>query len=255
MMSTSSFPKGDVARASGPEPDGVGWRSPLRGHRPWKPAFLLACSASLLLLGFSFAQDWRIYSTDSPDLTLKIWLLDVDVERSAFTWLSVVALFSAAVLSYEAAAGARARRDLMRWHWFALSGLFLLVSFDEFAGIHEKLSAALAQRMDNTGLLYFAWAAPAGMLALAGLAAFVPFIRSFPTRLASLMVLSAALYLGGAVGLEMVGGSVAETKGINSLDYRLLVNLEEGFELAGTLVFIFVLLNWREKQQNRQPKE
>ena len=56
------------------------------------------------------------------------------------------------------------------------------------------------------------------------------------------MIASAALFLGGAVGLEMVGGSVAETEGIESLRYRLLANLEEGLELAGTLLFIYALL-------------
>ena len=48
--------------------------------------------------------------------------------------------------------------------------------------------------------------------------------------------------LGGAVGFEMIGGSVAEMEGIESFRYRILTNIEEGLEMAGILVFIYVLL-------------
>jgi hypothetical protein len=96
--------------------------------------------------------------------------------------------------------------------------------------------------MEHTGLMYFAWAAPAGIFSLIGLAAFIPFIRSFPLTLSGLLVLSALIFLGGAVGFEMIGGSVAEVEGIESFRYRILTNLEEGLEMAGILVFIYVLL-------------
>ena len=90
--------------------------------------------------------------------------------------------------------------------------------------------------------MYFAWAAPAGIFSLIGLAAFIPFIRSFPLTLAGLLALSALIFLGGAVGFEMIGGSVAEVEGIESFRYRILTNLEECLEMAGILIFIYVLL-------------
>jgi hypothetical protein len=132
---------------------------------------------------------------------------------------------------------------------WCLTALFLLVSFDEFAGIHEKVSAALASMIDNTGLMYFAWAAPAGVVSLLGLATFVPFIRSFPPRLSLLLVLSAAAFLGGAVGIEMIGGSVAELEGVDTFRYRMLTNNEEGLEIAGVLIFIYVLLSHQESAE------
>ncbi|MDW6020850.1 hypothetical protein SAZ10_03640 [Mesorhizobium sp. BAC0120] len=204
---------------------------------------------SLALLCASIAQDVRLYVGPEPDLSAKIWMLDVDFERSAFTWVSIISLFVAAVLLFLGAEHAAARRDRFRWHWYALAALFLLASFDEFAGLHEKLSAVLAARMSHSGVLYFAWAAPAGILALIGLASFIPFIRSFPTRLALLMVLSAGLFLGGAVGLEMIGGKIAEVEGVKSLHYRMETNAEEGMELAGTLLFIYVLLAFNEERR------
>lgn len=158
----------------------------------------------------------------------------------------MLVLFFCSRLLFQCGDDAADRGSQFTWHWYFLGFLFLLLCFDEFAGLHEKLSAALAARSTNTGLLYFAWAAPAGILSLVGLAAFVPFIRSFPTSLAVLLAVSAILFLGGAVGLEMVGGSVAEAEGVDSLRYRILANIEEGLELAGTLTFIYVLLSYRE---------
>lgn len=214
----------------------------------WRATLILVAGISLLLLCASIWQDLRLYVGPNHDLSSKIWLLDVDVEQSAFTWVSVLALFFSAQLLFRATGDAVAQRDRFKWHWLVLMVLFLLVSFDELTGLHEKLSSALASRVTHTGLLYFAWAAPAGIIALAGLAAFVPFIRSFPPRLALWALVSAVLYLGGAVGLEMIGGSVAEVDGVESLRYRMLANLEEGLELAGTLLFIYVLLSLNERR-------
>lgn len=216
----------------------------------WRAVVGFVTAVSFVLLCASVLQDLRLYTGPNPDLSAKIWLLDVDVEQSAFTWLSVVALFVVAQLLFRAAGDAAARNERFRWHWLVLAVLFLLVSIDEFTGLHEKLSSAMASRTTHTGMMYFVWAAPAGLISLAGLAAFIPFIRSFPPRLAMLAIVSAALYLGGAVGMEMIGGSVAEVEGIESLRYRMLANVEEGLELGGTLLFIYVLLSLQERRRS-----
>lgn len=209
----------------------------------WHRVFALSCVVSALLLCASFVQDVVLYSGTKAALSGKIWLLDVDSEESAFTWLSVIVTFSAAGLLFRAAGEASMRNGSFKWHWYFLAALFLLLSFDEFAGIHEKISAALSSRVHNTGLMYFAWAAPAGIISLVGLAAFVPFIRSFPQRLAVLLMISAGVFLSGAVGFEMIGGSVAEVEGVESFRYRILTNIEEGLEMAGVLIFVYVLLS------------
>jgi hypothetical protein len=211
----------------------------------WDAALLAACCLGAVLLTASVAQDLILYRGPHPDLSRKVWLLDVDVEQGAFTWLSVVVLFSAAELVAISAKEAADDNSRLRWHWWLLTLLFLLASFDELAGLHEKVSALLAAHEENHGFFYFAWAAPFGLVSLCGLVAFIPFIRSFPPRLAVLMVLSAVFFLGGAVGMEMIDGRFAESLGFESVTYRLLSNLEEGLELSGTLLFVYVMLRYR----------
>lgn len=211
----------------------------------WRAYFVVVASFAFLVLLASFLQDVLLLE-GTISKSSKIWLLDVDVEQSAFTWISVLAFFFAAQVLFQLGQVAFVRNSRFKWHWLFLAGLFLLLSFDEFSGVHEKISAGLASQFDNTGLFYFAWAAPAGLLALLGLAAFIPFIRSFPPRLATLLMLSAAIFLFGAVGMEMVGGAMAEAGGLDSLNYRLATTVEEGAELTGVLLFVYVLLSYRE---------
>jgi hypothetical protein len=50
------------------------------------------------------------------------------------------------------------------------------------------------------------------------------------------------LYIGGALGLEMLGSYYAELEGQQHLTYALLTILEEAMEMMGTVVFIYGLL-------------
>jgi len=55
---------------------------------------------------------------------------------------------------------------------------------------------------------------------------------------------AAATYLGGALGVEMLGGRYASLYGTKTLAYSLLVAVEEGLEMAGSVLFIDALLDY-----------
>jgi hypothetical protein len=213
---------------------------------PWRPALAFtACLAALLLLA-SVSQDLLSITGRHVNEALRLSVLDVDVEQSFYTWLSVVLLFSASLVLFVIGYERRGRPLAVRLVWLGLSGLFLLLSADESVGLHERVSSILHLATGSHGLLYFAWAAPAGLLTLLGLSALVPFLRTLPQRIAMLMLLSAAAYIGGAVVLEMLGGAVAEAQGRLATTYRALANAEEGLEMAGILIFLYTLFLFRE---------
>lgn len=217
----------------------------------WRVVLLITFCASALVLCASLAQDMILYRAAEPDLSSKIWLLDVDVEKSVMTWISVLALFMAAFLLFQVGNDATARGSAFRWHWYLLGAIFVVLSLDDFASFHEKVSEILGERVGGSGLTYFAWALPAGVLSLAGLLAFVPFLRSLPPAIAGMFIASAGLFLGGAVGMEMIGGMIAEADGVTSLRYRIATNVEEGLEIIGVLLFLYALLRLREQRQRR----
>ena len=65
-----------------------------------------------------------------------------------------------------------------------------------------------------------------------------------PARERRWFLLSAALYVGGAVGMEMINGKFHETYGRRNVPYHLLTALEETLELAGVTVFTYALLTY-----------
>lgn len=216
---------------------------------PWRLLLSLAALALLSLWAASVIQDVLLHRRGAGTEG-KIWLLDADSEQGILTWASVLILFLVArlLLAHGQHALASGRRPAATW--FGLSALFLLLSLDEFASLHEKASALLQGRgFGGSGIFYFAWAAPAGLLALLGLLALGPFLRSLGPRVLRLAVLSALLYLLGAVGTEMLGGFLAERGGIGSFAYRLGANAEEALELSGLLLFVYALLLHREALQ------
>ena len=210
---------------------------------------LLWLSALLIVLA-SAVQDFLIYLAPGAGFTDRIYRLDLDTEASLPTWFSAsLMLLCALALLFIAA---RARQDGL-WKampWFLLAAMFLALSLDEIATFHEWASAALSSRIENTGLFYFAWAAPALVLCLAGLACFMPFIVEFKGLDRVLLIGSAAVFLLGAIGMEMLGGAAAEAGGVNTLHYRVLTTIEESLEYAGLLIFLYFLLRQVRRSYN-----
>ena len=71
---------------------------------------------------------------------------------------------------------------------------------------------------------------------------FLPFLLRLPRRTAVAFAVAAAIYLGGALGTELVEGWWREGHGHRNLTYHLLVSTEEGLEMLGVICFINALL-------------
>jgi hypothetical protein len=183
----------------------------------------------------------------------RIWLLDVDVERSLYTWFSQLLLALVALLLFDTGAKMRHENRFVGGQWLFLSGLFVLLSIDEALSLHEIASERLSSAVPTSGVLMFAWVIPAGAVCLLGLAATTPFLLRLPARVRTLMLLSAALFLGGALGMEMVGGKVLSDFGgdTSALPYRWSVAVEEGLEGLGVLVFLYSHLLYRRTEALR----
>jgi hypothetical protein len=183
----------------------------------------------------------------------RIWLLDVDVERSLYTWFSQLLLALVALLLFDTGAKMRRAERFVASQWLALSAIFVLLSIDEALSLHEIASQRLSEAIPTSGFLMFAWVVPAAVVCLLGLAAATPFLLRLPGRVRMLMLLSAVLFLGGAVGMEMVGGKILSDFGGDAsvLPYRWAVAVEEGLEGLGVLVFLYSHLLYRRTEALR----
>ena len=165
---------------------------------------------------------------------------DLDAEHAVPAFFATLLLLGASGLLAAIAAGEIVGRARLAWGGLAMT--FFLLALDEAAGFHETLIGPLHRALRTTGVFYFAWVIPA----LAAVATFgVVYLRFWlrlepPTR--RLFALAATLYVGGALGGEMLGGWTLVHAGRKSLAYSLSIIFEESLELAGAVTFVHALL-------------
>ncbi|MCC0175952.1 hypothetical protein I4641_03020 [Waterburya agarophytonicola K14] len=132
-------------------------------------------------------------------------------------------------------------------HWKALSFIFLFLAFDEACSIHELLIPILRGAINAKGILYFTWVIPAFFLLIVFLIAFRKFIQNLPTKTRTLFILAGAVYVGGALGMELVGGYIADNYGYTTI-YGIASSIEELLEMFGIVIFINGLLSYIQSQ-------
>jgi hypothetical protein len=145
-------------------------------------------------------------------------------------------------------------------HWKFLSLVFIFLAMDEFASLHEDLIEPVRAMVNNSVLksdyLYFAWLIPYIFLALLLGIVFLKFLFKLPVRTRILFIFSAALYLSGAVVMEMIGGKywAEQNWAPNGKDvdirYALIITVEELLEMLGMATFVYALLSYYLRYDN-----
>lgn len=159
-------------------------------------------------------------------------LFDVDEEDSFPTWYSSAALLLTAVTLWINARRQRAAGSPLHWHWQGLATGFFLLSIDEIAGVHETMNS----------LIDGSWAVPGAVLAALIALAYLKFLAQLDRKTAIQFVIGGAIFVGGAVGVELYTEPYLKNDELNTLAYNLWNALEEGMEMAGVLIFLGALL-------------
>jgi hypothetical protein len=171
-----------------------------------------------------------------------VGLFSLSYESNVPTWYaSSLLLVCALVLSAIASDASTFRR-----HWWGLAAGFLVMSIDEAVELHEHAGGHL----DLGGVLYFDWVIPAVALLVVLAALYLPFVRALPARRRRWFVAAGAIYVGGAVGLELPLGWWTDHWGAESAGYALIDWVEETLELAGVSTFLLALVErWQDRAE------
>jgi hypothetical protein len=173
-------------------------------------------------------------------------LFNVDLERNIPAAFSTLLLLVASLLLALIAALHVTQKLPHALKWVVLSCGFLVMAYDEAFQIHENLEApvkALAGDIAH-GFFYFAWVIPGMALVLVLGLYFLRFLFSLPGATRFSFLFAATLFLGGSIGLELIGGRYVELHGRENLTYNLIATAEESLEMAGVIVFIRALLRY-----------
>jgi hypothetical protein len=166
----------------------------------------------------------------------------LDREANVPSWLSSALLLTAAALLALVALDALASKSRWGRHWAGLSVVYVVLSLDETSEIHERIGSWLRAHLNLHGPFHYAGVIPALALAILVGITYIRFLRALPRDTLLGILLSAAIYIGGAAGVEAASGWWAEGHGSRSTALLLVSTVEENLEMIGTLLFILVVL-------------
>lgn len=200
-----------------------------------------------LLVGAHFAVVAIRLLTGHANLYGITPLFDLDVEANVPTLASAVALLGAAGLFWVTGSATRRHGRGYAAHWRGLAVVFVLLALDEAAGFHEKLSGPLRDSLQLTGVLHYAWIVPYALMVAALAVVYARFVFALDPVAKRHLVGAGVVYLGGAVGLEMVGGLIASSATEPGLAFTVAVTCEETLEMIGVALLVRGLVAYNER--------
>lgn len=201
----------------------------------------VARSLTAITAGFACGQIGVIVALQAgyPSVYGLVPLFNLDEELNLPSFYSVLLLLGASLACAAHWRVTHVLRQRARLGWGLLTSGFLVMALDEGFSFHERITEPLRARIgaNASGLLYDTWVLPALAVVLAVGSALLPWLRSLERRHLLRYLVSGAVYLGGAVGIEMFEGRWEEVHR-QDLVYNIFVLFEETGEMLGTVLFI-----------------
>src|ERR671916_1852867 len=196
-------------------------------------------------------------------------IFDVGEERSIPTWFESIQFLLCSILLAVVAVAKKQRNDRYILHWSVLSIILLLLSLDEVASIHEAIGQQSEHLLHSatgftpSGAISFFWVVPGAAFTLIVVLAYLRFLAQLPQTTRRLFLFAGALFVLGALGIEMLSAQVLSSSGsisdwivssfggivdqgtagaIPMILKGLQTSVEEMFEMLGLTAFVYALL-------------
>jgi hypothetical protein len=166
---------------------------------------------------------------------------DLEKEHNIPTWYSSSALLLCSLLLAMIWKATRQTGQRFAQYWLVLSIGFLYLSLDEAASFHELMEAPSRQLFQPGPYMKVVWVIPGTLVSLIFGISLWRFLANLPRTTRHLFLLAGFIYLGGAMGMELLSTYYLSTYGRNMV-YSLTIVSEEGLEMLGILVFLHALL-------------
>lgn len=170
-------------------------------------------------------------------------LFNLGGENNIPTWYASATLFLCALLSAYIAAICSPSSDRYRGHWVGLALIFLLLSLDETAVIHDRtIEFPLVAKYQPHGILAFPWVVLGWILVAAVALAFYRFWQNLPKTTRWHFAAAVSTYVTGGLILEMANAYLMDYHVTNVLLRGAVSTIAEFMEMSGVLFFIYAFL-------------
>lgn len=224
----------------------------------FNPAFLMKVIGAVIALTivFSAISVFARYSSLQHDLFGLAPKFDMDEENTIPTYISSLNMLIAAVILGIIALIIKRRKGEFWKQWAIMGSIFFLLSLDESASIHEGISSRFNVMVGGlSGTTHYAWAILGSVLIVGFLIYFSRFIFALPVKTRNRFILSGAVFLAGAIGVEALGGFIYSQMGTDTLVYQISVVVEESMEMVGICLFIWSLFRYMSESLAAKPKQ
>ena len=179
---------------------------------------------------------------DDPDVFGFVRLIDLDYEGNIPTLFSSLLFLINGGLLWLVYTGVKHSQQLYPRYWLGLAVIFIFLGFDEGSRMHEQVGDFLENFVQADGYLYFPWVIAYCTAFMLAVILYFRFYLSLDRALQIRLFLCAAVFLSGAVGVEILSAQQADTLGTSSLSYSILYTIEESLEMAGLILLVDTLL-------------
>ena len=169
-------------------------------------AGLLAVAAIELALCYAHAAYAMVYGIALRAAPAP-WL-NIDGEASLNAWFTSSLLLITALLMLWAFAAERAAGRRTMFGWLLLTVGFFNLSLDEMTVIHEKLANLTTSLKTIWPVFTHRWVIIGVPIVIIVGITFLPFLLRLPRKTAVRLLSAGMIYVGGALGLELLNGAV-----------------------------------------------
>ena len=127
-------------------------------------------------------------------------------------------------------------------YWLGLCIIFLFLAFDESAKIHESIGDFTENFVNASGYLFYPWVLSYSLFVMVFALIYAKFFLKMPKKIFLSFMLSAIIFLTGAIIFDMLGGYEADLNNENTLIYCIYYTIEESLEMFGLIYLISILL-------------
>ncbi len=194
------------------------------------------------LIVFHLLGQFSAHILDRRRLLGFVAMFRLQSEHNAPAYYSGLQLLAAALLLFIIARHAVTRSLRSALPWLGLGVMFCYLAVDEVMMIHENFGA-LGKSFSAFDGLKYKWVVMGFVLVVAVVALFFRFWLRLPPRTRMWFAVSAAVYIGGAIGFETISGLYANRYS-EDFGFSLLIVFEEGMEIIGIAMFLMALVRY-----------
>ena len=197
--------------------------------KPKKTAGILSIMVLLLTLAH-IAGQFSTYYLGYDNIFGIIPMFNLNSEQNMPAFFSTLILLSSSILLAMIAYAVKKSGASYFYHWLGLSLIFLFLSMDESLSFHESMTVPLRKGLNTSGILFYAWVIPYGIVLLMLIFVYLKFFISLPAKTRNLFLIAAVAYRTGVVVIELIGGSIDEQIGRHNATYAVYSTIEEVLE-------------------------